>query len=918
MTKDFPQPAPGEAVWIVEPISGSAQRVRLRVRVAGAPEVLGELEVDEDLDAQELTALLRAEESHAVYTALAAGLAPRPQAGWSRVVLAVDPAHAAAGLPWEGIDVEGGQPFLDGRCALVRTWPSAGPARPSIVMPEGEPLRALVVLGDVEQQRREGRDPVATTVTAEGAREVLSSTVAGLAKLAPHVRVWACAPGWSRASLAAEPVGVSDLDELRAWLRGEREVVGGFDVVAFVGHSNHGEKPATALKLCFGKKTPEYPLSDLAADLRATRSRLLVLYACELASSAIHALAASVGEVLAWTVPVPVAACCAANGPLFEALAASPPARVSEAVRAARRWLYLRHPAVADRWVHQVRDAGVPAFVDPARSDFAGYRDTVRARLLLLPEALERYAGRAQVLQELYVELSVERGRNAEHAGFWRLLDPTGPRPLRHWIEHPPEQRCFVLAGEPGAGKSTLLRHLAVELLEAGWLAVYVPVQALLDAGIQRVDDLARLAGHASELIAFGFLTTERVDRARTTGRFALLLDGLDEVGDRKAGEALITLLVAQLGAGRLAVASRTDGLREFDNRFLVAHVCDLDDDGQRALARKWFAVLLQNPGVFAEMRWLRRPRTDARDPLEAACSELDRLLERRRPLALVCRNPLALTLCVLRIAAGGPAGIPASRYGILGWLCDFLLECRHRDDRPFDAPALPRRLLGHLALFLLERGTVSGALLQSDRSWSALGRDFLASLPEDLREAELGGPVDEGGKLWCVDDPTAWVFSRKPAAAARTLADRLRSAGLIEPLNLSVDCYQLRFPILSLADFLAADCLREQFEGDLAGLGTWLRKRRQRIESNLARWSEMLALCAGWQGERSGQWLRDLAALDPRLGLRALGHADDPPVEVFVELLSRARHREKQNFWDGFARPSGSNPVTMPSGRST
>jgi hypothetical protein len=936
MTDEFPQPDSKEAVLIVEGLQGEATRVRLRLRQSGKAERSGELELGWRPPAAEKSLLAMAREARRtgslwvegfavgavladafaaepacaeLWRELEDALAPSAIAGCQRLVLAVDPSHAAAELPFEALLVKGEPPFLDGRRELVRTW-RREPAKGALVRDESAAaLRVLVLLGDPIQHWAKGHiDQALTSSAADEVRATLRAIAEALAAIA-GLEAIAVAPGWNGDSLAIANHPVGKLAELRAKLRSD------FDAVVFVGHSDAvfegpvaQHRPATGLCFLIDGKRELLSFADLRAELR--RPRLLVLHSCWTDPGALRELAFAADHVVAWGAKIDAGSCRIATQQLFTALAASPPAALGDALRIARHTLFCGFAHASGRaWLltHYARDRHVEAFVDAGNSAFAVYRDSASGRLLRLPAALARYADAAQVLEDLYVELDIEPGRDAESAALQRLIEAgrRGPQPLRTWIEDPLAPRHFVLCGEPGSGKSTLLRHLAAQLLAKGWLAAYVPIQALLDLDIKRVDELAKLSARFDE---FAFLAESRIRRALASGRFVLLLDGLDEVDDRGVAESRITLIARQIRAAPFVIAARTDGLLRIHDEIGIARICELEAARQRDLVRRWFETLLKKPARRAELSWLFAQGRGADDRLAAACAAVFEEFERRRALTIVCRNPLALTLCILRIAALGPKELPATRYGILSWLADFLLVARHRDDSPFDEAETPRELLAELALFLLERGVAQCALIRGASRFSPLGDQFLAALPRSLREARLQGPPEERGESWQVADPRAWCISRRPSAASRTLADRLRSTGLLEPIDDVGDApaAALRFPIQSLADFLAAAALRARFEHDLPALLRWLKERREVVLANLGRWSETLALCASWQGERAKDWLLGLAEIDPKLGLRALGRADHPPLESIVALLGRGKPHEKEAFWDGFAASFG------------
>lgn len=913
MTDEFPQPDSKEAVLIVEGLPDSTTRVRLRLRKSGRAERSGELDLEWVPPGATKSLLAMAREARRtgsswvdgfavgavladafaaesacaeLWLELADALAQIAIAGWQRLVLAVDPSHAAAELPFEALLVKGEPPFLDGRRELVRTWRRES-AKGALVRDENAAaLRVLVLLGDPIQHWAEGHiDHASTSSAADEVRATLRAIAETLAAIA-GLEAIAVAPGWNGDSLAIANHPVDSLAALRAKLRED------FDAVVFVGHSDavidgpaEQRRPATGLGFLIDGKRELLSFADLRADLR--RPRLLVLHSCWTDPGALRELAFAADHVVAWGAKIDAGSCRIATQQLFTALAASPPAALGDALRIARQALFCNPTPASERaWLltHHARDRHIEAFVDRDQHALAAFRGFWRKELLRLPEALEGYVDGAQVLRELYVELDVAPGRSTEEIEAQRLMLGSGPKPLMQWLEAHEPHRSVLLCGEPGAGKSTLLRYLAVQLLDREWIAVYCTMQSVLESGLRDPVELA---------VAIGTLERSHVERARARGRFALLLDGLDEASDRASAERAITALRARGAGGTIVVAARSDGLRRFDDEFVVARVCELDERGQTELVRRWFQALHAKPLERQRWTWLAAQGRGPDDQVEAATRSFLAELPPRSPLAIVCRNPLALTLCVLRVAAEGPAQLPTTRWATLDWLCRFLLANEHRATRLFEETDTPRRILGQLSLQMLEAGIAQCELAGPDLEWTAFGREFTELVPEPLlRKANA-------------QHARAFVIRRRAPSEGRNFAERLRAAGVIEPVDAQSE-RKLRFPIQSLADFLAADALRARFEHDLPALLRWLKERREAVLANLGRWSETLALCASWQGGRAKDWLLGLAEIDPKLGLRALGRADHPPLEAVVALLGRGKPHEKLAFWDGFAASFG------------
>jgi hypothetical protein len=112
------------------------------------------------------------------------------------------------------------------------------------------------------------------------------------------------------------------------------------------------------------------------------------------------------------------------------------------------------------------------------------------------------------------------------------------------------KEAALAILGDPGSGKSTLLKHLTLHLIRdgSGPLPILLPLNAYAEAlqreeiGLQAY--LARYyAARRKELEGVEAL----FDAALTEGQAVVLLDGLDEVQERRAGLAGFSGLYPQV-----------------------------------------------------------------------------------------------------------------------------------------------------------------------------------------------------------------------------------------------------------------------------------------------------------------------------------------------------------------------------------
>jgi hypothetical protein len=244
------------------------------------------------------------------------------------------------------------------------------------------------------------------------------------------------------------------------------------------------------------------------------------------------------------------------------------------------------------------------------------------------PELSRRY-----VVPDVILELGVaeheriseqEGKRTAEEPRSDPTADETGadvPRPRNMPPPQLSERRIpvgqflaetarAVILGDAGAGKSTLLRYLALEILSeqpslvaigqryAGYLPVWVPfaLWARMSEGKDRPPPL--------EDVVHGFIQAlneqelaEKMRRVLRTGKFVLLVDGLDEIHEQPIADALLvslTVFAEQAGVSVFAT-TRPHGVRALSGIggiWARTRLAPLSESQRGELALLWYRIL--------------------------------------------------------------------------------------------------------------------------------------------------------------------------------------------------------------------------------------------------------------------------------------------------------------------------------------
>ena len=405
----------------------------------------------------------------------------------------------------------------------------------------------------------------------------------------------------------------------------------------------------------------------------------------------------------------------------------------------------------------------------------------------------------------------------------------------------------WVLLGDPGAGKTTLLRHLAATLARQGgrpFLPLFESLPRLLREGtflLDRVVERLTRAGHPAQGLAGA------LNQAGRDGRLLLLLDGLDEVPreTREKAEQLLRDLATDWPATPIVVTSRPIGYRSPASDFREVEVLPLERASRRELLARLFGRAGGTPDFV---------RADsAMEALDAA------------ELQEVAGNPLYLTLMALLFEQ--EIAPDRNRTRLYDQVFELLLDGKHRPGaEPMDRKPVVRAVLRQLACGMTEDNRDA---------------EPVEAIEDRLYRKELDGPRRELERV-----------GRWRDRPRQFLDDLTERTGILGPHDgVAADW---RFWHRTFREALAAEHLREEYQGKGGKAKIHARARALTVEEDLSRWAEPFALLAGWVDDPD-DLIRALVQENRPLALRALATAQRLRDDTLREVLTLSEKWEER-----------------------
>ncbi len=262
-------------------------------------------------------------------------------------------------------------------------------------------------------------------------------------------------------------------------------------------------------------------------------------------------------------------------------------------------------------------------------------------------------------LPELYVSLRIER---YDVPTIKQQNKQVGDEDIWTWLAFLPDSHLAII-GDAGSGKTTLLKNVAYSLAQQKISVVprlirhLIPIRITLEPYIEKILDnseisLFEISALATEQIAKKLQKQNRhaqfgnwLERQLINGRCLLLLDGLDEVGNKETRQKVVHWVknqTVQYRENRFLITSRQEGYEEnLIDGFTHLHVKPLSMEQKQSLITNWYTAFY---------------RSNASEPLKV--SEIQQRVEEKRAniwkklrgshvMWVFTENPLLLTMII-------------------------------------------------------------------------------------------------------------------------------------------------------------------------------------------------------------------------------------------------------------------------------
>ena len=343
--------------------------------------------------------------------------------------------------------------------------------------------------------------------------------------------------------------------------------------------------------------------------------------------------------------------------------------------------------------------------------------------------------------------------------------DASASENIWHWLREAKKDGAILsIIGPPGSGKTTLLRHVAFTLAKGGRYASK-------RGAFSRIPILVNLREHTfptsltslslADLLRQSLVALDRpeppswIETNLKHGKFAILLDGLDEISQQGSRMALVDWLGHQSSAqnGNLFIlTSRPFGYRENPiGSAIVVEVQALAERQISSFVNQWYkAISIRSHGADNESSQLAAKRGSA---------DLLARLDQTPSLFELTANPLLLTMLV-NVHYYHVGALPGSRAELYDEICDVFLAKRDQSRGiRVDIPGPQKRAgLRALAYEMTSREVVE-VKANDASSWIA---PVLDKMPKKIEPLEFLRNIEDSAGLLVEKERGVYSFAHR------------------------------------------------------------------------------------------------------------------------------------------------------------